>query len=44
MPNIPPPPVREERKLSERDKNLEIESIKRTLYNALDKLERLKTK
>jgi len=31
-----------ERKSAERDKNQEIESIKRTLYNALDRLEKLK--
>ena len=33
-----------ERKSAERDKNQEIESIKRTLYNALDRLEKLKNR
>jgi hypothetical protein len=39
-----PPPRREERKSNDCDKNLEIEKIKRQIYNVLDKLESLKEK
>lgn len=38
----PPPPKETERVTIPRD-DVEIESIKRTLYNALDKLDRLKS-
>ena len=44
MPNIPPPPIREERKRVECDKNSEIEKIKRQLHNLIDRVDALKSK